>query len=280
MPHEGPKLEVNEIRELAFTVELERNQLPLTGLLTLEALGKCVTKQPADTGSATPKTARKRIAQNIVITLPDSAAQAHQIIIWNALAGALFFVGCVVVFYHRLGMPMGPSQWSFSSSTATNLTVVGSVLGTVLSSTLLPDYPHYMTKQSYIVLSLLFGVLVALAPLLYNFCCRPIKPDPTNASLVLLEGTVWLFLLADAITIWAVFGQLSTLGSLFYEFAARRLISNASAYCTWIVAGSVAFSLIVFCSRITRFYAEHHPIRTTPKAALVAGTTAPPWSAL
>lgn len=296
LPPEGPTLEANEIRELAFTVEVERNQLPLTGLLTLKAMGKCTTKQATDAGpkklkgktrargdsdSSTLQIARKQIAQNIVITLPDSAAQAYQIIIWNALAGALFLVGCLVVFRAHLGEAMGPSQWSFSSSTATNLTVVGSVLGTVLSSTVLPDYPHYMTKQSYIVLSLLFGVLVALAPLLYNFCCKPTKPDPTNTSLVLLEGTVWLFLLADAITIWAVFGQLSTLGSLFYEFAARRLISNASAYCTWIVAGGVAFSLIVFCFRIAQFYAEHHPVRTTLRAALVAGTTEPPrWSAL
>lgn len=151
---------------------------------------------------------------------------------------------------------MGASQWSFSSSAATNLTIAGSLLGSVLASSALPDFPHYMTKQSYIVLSLLFAVLVALSPVLYNFFCTPVGPDPANSQLLVFQGWVWLFFVADALTIWAVSGQLSTLSLLFTEFVARQHVSKVAAAIAWIVTGAVDISLFVYCIRTARYYVK------------------------
>jgi hypothetical protein len=75
------------------------------------------------------------------------------------------------------------------------------------------------------------------------------------------QGWVWLFLIADGLTIWAVFGQLGTLGLLFNEFAIRQHISRVSAGCAWSIAVAVGVAFLIYSFRTARFYVEEHPIR-------------------
>lgn len=79
---------------------------------------------------------------------------------------------------------MGAPKWDFTTSWASNITVVGGVLGTVLSFTALPAETKYLPKTMYVSLNLLWTVAIALAPILYNFFRRPADPelDTTNAS--------------------------------------------------------------------------------------------------
>jgi len=168
---------------------------------------------------------------------------------------------------------MGASQWSFSSSTATNITFLGTILGTALASSALPDYLHYKTKQGYIVTSLLFSVVAGIAPVLYNFCCKPFGASSTDPQQPDLRGNVFLFLLADSLTIWAATGQLMTLSFMFAEFVPRSLVPAIAEYLAGGIAIVSSCALMVFCLRIAKFYAKDHPARAgiAAKEADVAG---------
>jgi hypothetical protein len=95
---------------------------------------------------------------------------------------------------------VGRAKWSFSDSWASTLTAAGAILGTAVGTTLLPDEPIILGKSTYIVLNLLFGFLVLLAPLVFE-------------SLRGTSGTVGTqaFLIAATITLIAVLGELMTI---------------------------------------------------------------------
>jgi hypothetical protein len=227
----------------------------------------------------------------LAIAIPSSVtgANSFRIVFFSAAAGLVAFVIAIAVFHSGLAMPMGAPDWSFSGSAVTNLTVAGTLLSGVLLSTAVPDNPHYLGKQGYIVLSLLFTVVAGLAPVFYNFCSTPTGPDPANLQSLEFEGSVWLFLLSAALTIWAVLGQLATMSVMFQEFAAHRTISRQSAWAEWAVAGGVGVSILVYCYRCADYYVNGHPARLP--AALKAGLSAnvmesmtsrgaPRWTAL
>ena len=293
------------IQDFEFSVEVDRNVLPVSGLVTLQASGTTarqespeVKKQKitADPGSGAPAILKpekcsatsKEVSQNIVLTSTQSASHAGEMILATALIGGVFLLACLWRFKRKLLQPMGASQWTFSSSVATNITFVGSLLGMALASSALPDFPHHMTKQSFIVLGLMFAVLAGLSPILYNFCCKPVGPNSTNPTLLDFEGWVWLFLVADALTIWAVCGQFATLGLLFNEFVVRQIISSVSAVCAWFIGVAVGVALLVYCYRTARFYVEEHPAREVEELrkgeefapAAAKRKPAPRWTAL
>ena len=272
------------IHDFTLSIEADQNALPISGLVTLQASGITEKQRGSEDrkheavplrgtgGHATQEPDKrciafsKEVSQNVVLASAQSTSHAGEMILLASLIGGSFLVGCLWRFRHELMAPMGASQWSFSSSAATNLTFVGSLLGMVLVSSSIPDFPRQMSKQSFVILSVLFAVLAGLAPLLYNFCCKPVGTNSTNSQLVDFEGWVWLFLLADGLTIWAVCGQLGTLGLLFNEFAMRQLISNVTAVCAWLLAVAVGIALLIYCFRTARFYVEEHPARTAAAA--------------
>jgi hypothetical protein len=272
------------IQDFTLSFEADPHVLPISGLVTLQASG--ITEKQRDSEDRKHEAAplrgtecsatqapdkrcmafSKEVSQSVVLASARSTSHAGEMILLACLIGGSFLVACLWRFRHELMAPMGASQWSFSSSAATNLTLVGSLLGMVLVSSSIPDFPRQMSKQSFVILSLLFAVLAGLAPLLYNFCCKPVGTNSINSQLVDFEGWVWLFLLADGLTIWAVCGQLGTLGLLFNEFAMRQLISNVSAVCAWLFAVAVGIALLIYCFRTARFYVEEHPARAADAA--------------
>lgn len=276
------------VQDFELSVEVDQDVLPISGLVTLQASGTAEPQQSPDLKPKKCTANSKEVSQSIVLTSTQSGSHAGKIIAVTALIGGVFLLVCLKRFRSKLPEPMGASQWAFSSSVATNITFVGSLLGTALASNALPDLPHYMTKQSFIVLGLIFAVLAGLAPILYNFCCKPVGPNSTNPTLLDFEGWVWLFLLADSITIWAVCGQLATLGLLFNEFAVRHIISSGSAVCAWCIGIAVGIALLFYCYRTARFYVEEYPAPSAEEpseAKKVASTPAlkrraPGWTAL
>lgn len=109
---------------------------------------------------------------------------------------------------------IGDPSWDFSKSWASNVTVVGAILGTVLSAKILPTTTAVVVSPNgYTALSLLFGSLVVVAPLVFTVL-RSAKPSSTGP---VYTGRGWGFLLASALTLWGVLGELATVGLVLYE---------------------------------------------------------------
>jgi len=120
---------------------------------------------------------------------------------------------------------LGKLEWNFSTSWATNVTIFGALLCTILGS-------QFGGKLvGYAGISLFFGILVVISPFLYNATTQPClvrpKGDDKNHKPTSQEdqnneqnketehhGLVWAFLVSSILTLWAVFGQLETIWSL------------------------------------------------------------------
>lgn len=122
--------------------------------------------------------------------------------------------------HYNLSSRLGKVEWDFSKSWATNVTLFGSLLCTILGS-------QFGGGQllGYAGLSLFFGTLIIFAPLLYNTTVRPYTrntnistPDAQESNtpdqVIEHHGQVWAFLICSILTLWAIFGQLETILSL------------------------------------------------------------------
>jgi hypothetical protein len=184
------------IQDFTLSIEADQQAIPISGLVTLQASGISEKQRGSEdrkheavpvrgTGNPTHEpdenkrcmASSKEVSQSVVLASAQSTSHAGEMILLAGLIGGSFLVACLWRFRHKLMAPMGASQWSFSSSAATNLTFVGSLLGMALVSSSIPDFPRQMSKQSFVILSLLFAVLAGLAPVLYNFCCKPVGPN-------------------------------------------------------------------------------------------------------
>lgn len=213
--------------------------------------------------------------------------------------GCILLATCLVAKFD-LRSRMGSGSWDFSQSWASNITVAGAVVTTLLGFSGLPEYGVYLSKNAYFAISTLFTALVMLAPPVYNFTRRsfavpiPDPDDPTNSSGSRLEGAVLGFLAASFVTLWAVFAQLFTIALLLRELVeAGPMPSNTgTAFQTLIV---VISALLVMYSNVTIYYTvkkqvAHHTrtleLRVTAASAATQASVAtqkpplPKWALL
>jgi hypothetical protein len=145
----------------------------------------------------------------------------------------------------RLRDRVGPANWDFSKSWGSNLTVIGALLGTILSAGALPDETA-TAKETYAGLNLLFGVLIVVAPLLYTATQTPNVVHRTKTlKEPQYEGYVLSFLIASAVTLWATIGELTTVVLLFREIQTGRSLPDA-AVALMAVLAVVAGALLVY----------------------------------
>jgi hypothetical protein len=121
--------------------------------------------------------------------------------------------------------PVGPPNWDFTKSWATNITIIGAVFGAFFSTKIVAA-PRYVSDPGYPMLSVLFAVLVAVAPLVFRAISKE-KAVLTSAGTwdIQYQGNTAGFLLAMLLTLWAAFGQLTALGFLAAEVLAMRKVS-------------------------------------------------------
>lgn len=242
--------------------------LPVSGSIAITASGDVPVEQPSagtknSTGSqansggehsATCRLYSKVITRSYAVGPVSPSLYLSWVLGYSALVAVIFLVACAIWFRKHLSATMGAPRWDFNSSWATNVTVVGGILTLLLSSGLLPEYPHYMSKQSYTFLGVIFSVLILLAPAIYKFSCTPqMATDPSGNSQVEYQGVVFTFLLVSSLTSYAVMGQLATAGFLFAEFQAKNLISSRIAFGCSIVLIVAGLSLLLYCFKATRF---------------------------
>lgn len=231
-------IDSNAVQPVALTVVLQRRDLPAGGqlLLTFDGApgGKVVTKL---------------IALHLVMTSPAASAQMTLVTL------ALAFLAVVIAFARRknrdttLSSPMGPAHWDFKATWASNITVFGTIVTSVLSFTALPADTRYLTHAQYLSMSLLWTLVIALAPAVYSFLRTPaIQPVPEAAASAApdYDGYVGGFLIAALFTLWAVFGQLATLGYLVVELGGVHLIPPLALWSFEALLGFVALGLLVY----------------------------------
>ena len=111
-----------------------------------------------------------------------------------------------VMLFRKLRQPMGPPSWSFTTSWASNITLVGGVLAFAAAIALIkPDDPRpLLTHDRYVVFSLVFPMIAGIAPLVYNCIARLGNANPG----IRVQGWVVTFIFASMFTMWGSFGQL------------------------------------------------------------------------
>src|SRR5262249_35260574 len=129
------------------------------------------------------------------------------------------------------------------------VTVAGAILGTVLSANVLPATTAVVVSPNgYTALSLLFGSLVVLAPLLFT-ALRVGKPDPKAPQYI---GRGFAFLVASSVTLWAVLGELATVGLVLYEAQHAKALALGAVIPLWITIGAAMTLVAVYGFRTIR----------------------------
>ena len=281
--------------------------------LTFKAVGKDgdkiaveVDKTSIDTNTAAPVTltfkptdADLKFSGVLLATAADSAPGTVTMSLapeksarwWLYLVILLpLLVGGVLVIirwmtFHEAGCGLksrvGPANWDFSKSWGSNLTVVGALLGTILSSSALPEQMA-TSKATYAGLNLLFGVLILVAPLVYT---ATQTPNSVHRTKLLKEpqyqGYVASLLVASAVTLWAVIGELTTVVLLFEEIRTSRSLPVFAIVLLVVLVAAAAALLCFYAFRalgwILKRQCDVATLKTETHSELVAryGAAAP-----
>lgn len=140
--------------------------------------------------------------------------------------------------HYYLSELMGKGQWEFSKSWATNITILGSLFCTIIAQ----DTDDAL---KYAGLSVFFGVLVVISPLVYNAVSQPYtKHNSTGDEEIQYLSPLWAFLVSAALTLWAVLGQLATVITLLTTVTLKSSLSY-SVTSLLLVCMVLATALIV-----------------------------------
>jgi hypothetical protein len=194
---------------------------------------------------------------------------------WIVVSSLVFAVLLVGAGLSAAGTgPFGPiafKGWDFSSSWASNLAVLGAILGTVLGKVTLPSTPVLMKHDAYISLSLFFGAVVVISPFLYT----ALRSGSATANGPSYTGADYrVFLVVCVLTIWAVAGQLGTLGCVLYELQHVDQLALGAVvplFCTLGVAvAGAAWYVVATVKLVLESVKPAAPARVAPAAAPVA----------
>jgi hypothetical protein len=215
---------------------------------TLSTSGDFVVTPIAATSGAQPKANGPSAAVELTLKPLIDYVRTAWLLVGGALVAAFLVVRrCWVRIPHRWAVLlrlMGPVGWDFSTSWASNITVVGAVLGTVLSASVLPHETHYISKDGYTILNLLFGIIVVAAPFVFS-ATRIAKVTP--GAVPKFKGLVLGFLAACLFTLWGVLGELATVGLIFREIQLAGSFPSSVVY--------LLYGLLVIAIVLTYFYA-------------------------
>jgi hypothetical protein len=196
--------------------------------------------------------ADKKVVKNRGLKLaPQTPSHYAAYPILIGLVCALVIIGsCAGLLYKKLGNILGLPEFTLSGSMATNLAAIG-LLMPFLTSLALPSITHNLQKGEYNTLAFFFGILAGLAPIVYNSIRIPAANNDAagGATASKSQGYVIAFLGSSAVTLWALFGQLSTFYFLVGElwearFIAKRAVDVFQGLIIIIMGLMVVYSVI------------------------------------
>jgi hypothetical protein len=149
-----------------------------------------------------------------------------------------------------LGSPVGPAKFDFTKSFASTITLVGAVLGTVLTAGLVPEQPEHLTKDEYLSINLLFGVMVVVGTIVFAMSERPDKDKaPKAGEERLYEGAVWALLVSAGLVVWAVAGEVACIALIVSELDATGAFTALAIYVFWGLLGLAAIATLTYTYR-------------------------------
>lgn len=120
------------------------------------------------------------------------------------------------------------SPWSVKDSWLTNITALGALLGTVLSTTgFLADWLPGVSLSQFLGMNLLYGGVILFAPIIYSASCYwgwPEQKDEKGNVFRSFKPVAhgWGLVVAAYATLVGVFGQLATIVVLIVSAAADQ----------------------------------------------------------
>jgi hypothetical protein len=171
--------------------------------------------------------------------------------------------------------PMGKAKFDFKDSWASILTLVGTAVAAVLSAwgTILPEKTEHLTKAQYTCLSLLFGFIILVGPLIYNATRRPDE----NAADRTPQGNILSFFIAAALTLWATQGQIVLYWFLLDELQRQGNLTGAAAGAFRILL-IITFGFLAVYAWLS--LGDTPRSQTEVKAARTSDKPLPEWSLL
>jgi hypothetical protein len=190
----------------------------------------------------------------------------------TSLVNQLLWIPCAVAFGLALarylslrlsgrltrGNRLGAVNFDFSKSFASTITVVGALLGTVLSASVLPEETRLLTKAEYTTLSLVFGALVVVAGIVFAASERPAEGEELKADVDLkYEGGVGAFFVSAGFTLWAAAGQVACLALIIVESEEAGRMPVAASVIFAILLAIAAGAIVVYTWKRMRWVIEN-----------------------
>jgi hypothetical protein len=176
----------------------------------------------------------------------------------------------------KLCRVMGPPNWNFTQSWASNFTVAAGLLTIATLSSLIPAQPGSapLKTTGYTALSVVFTLLATLAPMVFNFS-RTVRAETqgTNPPEIASEGRAYMFVVAAILTLWGAIGQLELQVLLLDTLQRANAVPASIAVMLEVVFSLIAFGVLVYGSRMMVKLVELQPPR--PPAAALAEEAEP-----
>jgi len=158
--------------------------------------------------------------------------------------GIAFAVAAIVAVNRssELAKTMGLAKWDFNQSWASNITIVSGAVSLGLLTTIFDKKLTVLfPRPAYSYLVLFFPLLVALAPVLYNFT-REVHLTGDTPPQATIQGRAITFLFAASLTLWGAVGQLIIQAALVFE-----LFDASPSYIPLepMIAAEVLFAVIL-----------------------------------
>jgi VIT1/CCC1 family predicted Fe2+/Mn2+ transporter len=172
---------------------------------------------------------------------------------------------------------IGPANWDFTKSWGSTLAAVGALLGTIVAAGVLPDTSS-VPKTTYAGLNFFFGALILIAPFIYTATqtAAPVdraKPLPEPQ----FQGYVWSFLLATAITLWAVLGEFGTILAVFNEVRVGQTMPQVTI---WILGAVLTLSAGLLLAMSWRRIKAIVEFQASPESVGLVEADLPSWPLL
>jgi hypothetical protein len=238
-----------------LTIHPERPSKTTTGQLLVSSPGRPTGSVPT-TISPTEKVPSWVL---LVILLPIGGALVFVLLAW-ATAGSS----------GKLGDNLGPVEWDFSKSWASNVTVFAALLGTILSAGVLPKETSAARTATYAALNLVFGLGILVGPFLYTAFQSGVEVHKRGKSPELqYQGKLWAFLVASIITLGATAGEFATIWKLFGQLHKAGSLPDAGLVAFEVLVAIGGLSLVVLSWRRLRaiLHSQSEPEKKRRKKA-------------